>query len=42
MDTAAAVSLLGDGAAAAAAVGGAVVLLLGTALAWRMVRRAFS
>lgn len=42
MDVSAATGLLADGATGAATVGAAVLIVLGTALAFRMVRRAFS
>lgn len=42
MDVSSATTLLSDGATAAATVGAAILAVLGTALAFRMVRRAFS
>ena len=42
MDISTATGLLGDAGTAAAAVGAATRAVLGTALAFRMVRRAFS
>ena len=42
MDVTGATTLLGEAATAATTVGGAVIVILGTALAFRMVRRAFS
>lgn len=42
MDASVATGLLGEGAGVAAAVGAATLAILGTALAFRMVRRAFS
>lgn len=42
MDVTAATTLLADAGTGAAAIGAATLAVLGTALAFRMVRRAFS